>query len=67
MDKSDQILMSVVSPVYRGANVIDELVERIVKSVEKITQNYEIILVEDDGPDDSWQKITQICSLNTKV
>lgn len=67
MDKSDQILLSVVSPVYRGANVIDELVERVIKSVEKITNNYEIILVEDDGPDDSWQKITQICSANIKV
>ena len=43
------------------------LVERIVKTVSTITENYEIILVNDASPDASWQMIEQECALNNKV
>jgi polyisoprenyl-phosphate glycosyltransferase len=56
-----EIELSIVSPVYKADNLVDKLVERIIKAVSKLTENYEIILVEDCGPDDSWQKIQEIC------
>jgi dolichol-phosphate mannosyltransferase len=59
--------LSVISPVYGAATLLDELVQRTIKAVEKITNDYEIILVEDCGPDDSWSKIKDICSKNPKV
>lgn len=43
------------------------LVERIVKTVSTITEDYEIILVNDASPDASWQMIEQECALNNKV
>lgn len=43
------------------------LVERIVNSVSTITEDYEIILVNDASPDASWQMIEQECALNNKV
>ena len=46
--------LSIVSPVYRSESLVDTLVERIREAVGEITDNYEIILVEDRGPDDSW-------------
>jgi len=60
-------LISVISPVYGASKLLEELVRRIEVSVQKITENYEIILVEDHGPDDSWEKIKQICAVNKKV
>lgn len=59
--------ISVISPVYGAAALLEELVERISKSVQQITPNYEIILVEDFGPDDSWEKIKQICATDNRV
>ncbi len=59
--------ISVVSPVYRAANIVDKLVAEISKEVAKITDNFEIILVEDCGPDDSWDKIKANCLNNPKV
>lgn len=53
--------ISVVSPIYMGEAFVDELVERIETTVSQITANYEIILVDDNGPDDSWQKIEALC------
>lgn len=58
---------SIVSPVYRSESLVDPLIQRISASVEKITTNYEIVLVEDCGPDASWEKIVEHCKKNPKV
>lgn len=59
--------ISVVSPVYMGAKMVRELVERIRKSVSCITEDFEIILVNDASPDDSWQAILLECKQDTRV
>ena len=61
------IEISIISPVYKAGNIVDKLVEEIIKSVSEITSNYEIILVEDGSPDNSWEKIEENCKKNGKV
>lgn len=56
-----EIEISIVSPVYQAEKIVDKLVERINAAVSKLTDNYEIILVEDCGPDNSWEKIQENC------
>lgn len=59
--------LSIVSPIYRGEKMLDELVRRIIDSVKDITEDFEIILVNDCSPDNSWEKIVQLCNENKKV
>ena len=59
--------LSIVSPIYRGEKMIDELVSRIETAVQSFTDDYEIILSNDCSPDNSWQKIEEICARNRKV
>lgn len=59
--------LSIVSPVYRAEKIIPVLIERIEKAVSTITSNYEIILVEDCGPDNSWAVIEHIAQTNKKI
>ncbi|MBQ7484504.1 MAG: glycosyltransferase family 2 protein [Bacteroidaceae bacterium] len=59
--------LSIVSPIYRGEKMLDELVRRIIDSVKDITDDYEIVLVNDCSPDNSWGKIVQLCNENKKV
>ena len=59
--------LSVVSPVYRGEKMLSELVERIHKAISPLTDNYEIVLVNDCSPDNSWERISQICKVDKKV
>ena len=59
--------VSIVSPVYRGEKMISELVHRNVESVSTITEDYEIILVNDASPDNSWNEIVKQCKQNPKV
>jgi len=64
---SKEIEISIVSPVYRAETIIDNLVDRIIKSVSKLTDSFEIILVEDCGPDNSWGKIQENCKKHNCV
>lgn len=59
--------ISIVSPVYRGEKMVAELVRRNVESVRAITDDYEIILVNDASPDNSWEEIVKQCELNPNV
>ncbi len=61
------MMLSIVSPVYKAEKIIPLLIERIEKSVSKITTDYEIILVEDGGPDNSWSVIEAIAKNNSKI
>ena len=59
--------LSVVSPIYKGEKMLEELVSRIEASVETFTKDYEIILVNDCSPDNSWTKLKEICEKDSKV
>lgn len=59
--------LSIISPVYKGEKMLEELVSRIEASVETFTFDYEIILVNDSSPDESWRKIKEICAKDKKV
>ena len=56
-----KILLSIVIPVYKAELIVDELVKRLTTELTKITDDYEIILVEDRSPDNSWGKIIENC------
>jgi len=64
---ADTPLISIISPVYGAAALLEELVQRIKNSVSRISENYEIILVEDHGPDDSWEIIRKMCATDSRV
>ena len=53
----DLINISIVSPVYRADVLVQELVAQIDDALEGMDLTYEIILVEDGSPDDSWAEI----------
>ncbi len=47
--------------------MVSELVRRNVEALKTITDDYEIILVNDASPDNSWTEIEKQCDLNPKV
>lgn len=59
--------ISIVSPVYKAEKIIDQLVNRIMNALEPITADYEIILVDDGCPENSWKKIDQLAMDNVKI
>ena len=59
--------ISVVIPIYGCKGALVELYERLTKSLKQITNNYEIILVNDNCPQNSWEVIEQITDKDEKV
>ncbi len=59
--------ISVVSPIYKGEKMLEELVRRISLSVSDVTDEFEVILVNDASPDESWSQIKRLCSHDKRV
>jgi glycosyltransferase involved in cell wall biosynthesis len=49
--------LSIVIPVYNESSLIDELVKRVKTNVKLITEDYEIIIVDDGSQDNTWNSI----------
>lgn len=58
MDKIIDI--SIVSPVYKAEKMLDKLVSEIQNAIESLGLTYEIILVDDRSPDNSWNKMESL-------
>ncbi|HQT27539.1 MAG TPA: glycosyltransferase, partial [Burkholderiales bacterium] len=60
-------LISVVVPVYRAENCLEELYSRLRSAIEPISPDFEIILVEDCGGDRSWELIVELAKKDPRV
>lgn len=59
--------ISIVSPVYRAEKIVEKLVEEIQLEMAQLKVSYEIILVDDRSPDNSWEVMKLISSKNNDV
>jgi len=61
------MVISVVIPVYGCKACLEELYRRLVTSLEAITPGFEIIMVNDACPQNSWEIIREIALRDTRV
>lgn len=59
--------ISVVIPVYKAEGCLQELYNRLTSSLETITKDYEIILIEDCGGDRSWEMIVKLAETDRRI
>ncbi len=59
--------ISVVTPVYGCAKALPELYERLVETLSTITENFDIIMVNDQSPDEAWHVIMQLAAKDPRV
>ena len=52
--------VSVVVPIYKGERFIEALGAELIRTLPAFTENYEIILVNDGSPDNSWSLIQRL-------
>lgn len=67
--QSDGLLpgVSVVVPVYNGARTLPGLVAEVAAVLKSSGTRFEIILVNDCSPDDSWQVISELVDRGSHV
>ena len=59
--------LSIVAPVFREEGNVTEFCRRVSQAVSAITSDFEIILVEDGGGDDSWRIIREQSVADARV
>ena len=59
--------ISVVIPVYKAEGCLEELYRRLAVSLGEISQDFEIVLVEDCGGDRSWNIIQDLATKDPRV
>lgn len=59
--------LSVVIPVYRSEDCLEPVVAAIAEALTPTGRDYEVVLVNDFSPDNSWAVIESICARNANV
>jgi glycosyltransferase involved in cell wall biosynthesis len=59
--------LSVVVPVFNESSLIDELVKRVIKSVKTITEDFELIIVDDGSKDNTWNLIENEAKMEKRI
>lgn len=52
--------LSVVVPIYKGETLIEPLVAELIRTLPTFANKYEVILVNDGSPDNSWNLIVNL-------
>jgi glycosyltransferase involved in cell wall biosynthesis len=66
-DHEFQLDLSIVIPVYRSEDCLEPLVAAIAEALTPTGRDYEVVLVNDFSPDNSWAVIESICARNPNV
>jgi len=61
------MILSIISPVYGAKDIIAELVNQIRLAVIPLNLDYEIILIDDASPDNSWKIIEKLCAADHHI
>jgi len=61
------IEVSVVAPIFNEEQTISEFVKQVTNSLKQLTDEFEIILVDDGSSDNSWEEIKKEAQNNMNV
>jgi len=67
MSEKTRLKISVVVPVYNSEDCLDELARKLTDVLDNSGKTYEIVLVNDCSPDNSWAKITELSEIYDKL
>lgn len=67
MSPEPQSEISVIIPVYECGRFISELHDRLDASLSKISERYEIIMINDGSTDDGWDIIQSLAARNARL
>ena len=59
--------LSVVVPVYNDEEVLDELVRRLIPVAKSLSENFEVIFIDDGSRDQSWKILLKIQKSNPNI
>ena len=65
--RAGQVQLSVVVPVYGCADCLGTLHDRLTHSVSRVTENYELVFVDDRSEDEGWRVLQRLARCDPHV
>ncbi|WP_228156466.1 glycosyltransferase family 2 protein [Arcobacter caeni] len=65
--KNNKIHISIVTPIYGCCSSLNSLYERLNRTLSTITNDFEIIMVNDASPDNAWEGIKELALKDKRV
>ena len=59
--------ISVIIPVYRSEQILQDLCKRLIPILENNTEEFEVIFIEDCGGDNSWNVIEKLSESDLRI
>lgn len=59
--------LSIVIPVYNDEDVLDELVRRLIPVAETLSEDFEVIFIDDGSRDQSWKILVKLQKSNPNL
>ncbi len=59
--------ISVVIPVYNSEMILPVLIDRLIPALKKITDKFEILLINDGSRDNSWHVVSKLAGKNRQI
>ena len=63
----NNIHISVITPIYGCVSCLEMLCKRLTKTLSSITNDFEIIMINDASPDDAWTTIKFLAEQDNRV
>jgi polyisoprenyl-phosphate glycosyltransferase len=64
---AESVEVSVVVAVYRCADCLEALCERLFRTLESVVETFEIVFVDDGSPDGAWRVLAELASRDGRV
>lgn len=61
------MLLSIIIPTYNERQSIVPLIRQVTCALERVIDNFEIIVVDDDSPDETWQIGEELAKKNSRL
>ncbi len=65
--KTDGVEVSVVLPIFRTAEFLEELHARLTATLEGEGRSFELVMVDDGSPDGAWRILTDLAARDPRV
>ena len=59
--------LSIIIPVYNSEAILENLTEKLIQTLEKKYNDFEIILINDASKDNSWKIVKELCKKNKLI
>lgn len=66
-NKKNDIYVSVVTPCFNEEDSIESYFNRVVPICERLTNSFEIIIVDDGSKDNTWNKIVSLSKVDSRI